>query len=357
MKALATASRPATRAWQEEYEHPPGGCEDCEKSGDGLAVSEDEYWRTYYNHPDFSYEWNKGYLEEKPVSDVKGSRLYRWFCKIMECFFSAHPVGEIINLDIGFRLALPGQISIRKPDMAVVLDSNPVAAGPDDGTYSGTYDICVESLSHSSMREILRDTAQKRREYEAVGVGEYYILDARGTETAFLRRNRAGRYVDIVPAGDVIRSALLPEFRFRISDLYRQPSLREMAEDDVYRAYVLPFYQEARAQADRERQRSRVLDLELIFERQRAEAEKQNAEREKQRAEAEKQNAEREKKRAEAEKQNAEREKKRAEAEKQNAEREKQRSRVLDLKLASERQRAERLAAKLRELGMSPENM
>ncbi|MCP4109136.1 MAG: hypothetical protein GY749_27005, partial [Desulfobacteraceae bacterium] len=38
-------------------------------SEDGLAVSEDEYWEKYYEHPDFSYEWNNGYLEERPVSD------------------------------------------------------------------------------------------------------------------------------------------------------------------------------------------------------------------------------------------------------------------------------------------------
>jgi len=320
------------RAWQEEYEYPP----EEEKSEDGLAVSEADYWEKYYNHLDFKYEWNNGYLEEKPVSDVKGSRLYQWFSKILECFFSSYPVGEIINLDIGFRLALPNKTSIRKPDLAVILNSNAVTAAPDDATYSGIYDICIESLSHSSLKQILRDTSQKKKEYEGIGVKEYYILDARGKETAFFRQNRVGKYVDIIPAGDVIRSDLLPEFRFRISDLYRQPSLEEMAEDDVYKGYVLPFYQEAKSLA---------------------EAEKQNAERERLRAEAEKQNAERERLRAEAEKQNAERERLRAEAEKQNAERERQRNRILDLELASERHKAERLATKLRALGISPEDI
>lgn len=304
MSVQAAVSRPS-ETWPEECEHFPG---ENGKSEDGLAVSEADYWKKYYNHPDFSYEWNNGYLEEKPVSDFKGSRMYRWFCGILECFFSAHPVGEIVTLDIGFRLALPGQISIRKPDLAVVLNRNAVPIAPDDATYSGTYDICIESLSHSSVREILRDTSQKRREYEAIGVGEYYILDARGTETAFLCRNRAGRYADIIPVDGVICSALLPDFRFRVSDLYRQPSLEEMAEDDVYRGYVLPFYQEMRARAEQERRRSKVLDLELAFERQRAEAERQRADTERQKAEA-------------------------------------------------ERQKAGRLVAKLRELGISPEDI
>ena len=332
MKAMAATSR-QEEAWQEEHEHPP---EQDERSEDGLAVSEAGYWEKYYSHPDFSYEWNNGYLEEKPVSDVKGSRVYQWFCEILRCFFSSHPVGEVINLDIGFRLALPGSTSIRKPDIAVVLDSNAVAVGPDDATYSGTYDICVECLSHSSPKEILRDTSQKRKEYEGIGVGEYYILDARGEETAFLRRNRAGSYTDIVPVGDVIRSALMPEFRFRVSDLYRQPSLREMAEDDIYKGYVLPFHQKVKARAEWERRRNSVLDSELTFERERGKVLDLELVSER----------------------------KKADGERQNAEREKQRSKVLDLELASERtraeaerQKAERLAAKLRELGISPEDI
>ena len=44
----------------------------------------------------------------------------------------------------------------------MVLDGNAVEIGPDDATYSDTYDICAESLSHSTLREILRDTARKR---------------------------------------------------------------------------------------------------------------------------------------------------------------------------------------------------
>ncbi len=73
---------------------------------DGLAVSEEEYWEKYYNDPDFSYEWNNGVLEVKPMSDIKGSQIYRWFLSILECYFSTYPVGIIVNLEIGFRLAL-----------------------------------------------------------------------------------------------------------------------------------------------------------------------------------------------------------------------------------------------------------
>ena len=31
----------------------------------GKRVSEETYWKEYYEHPDFNYEWNNGFLEEK----------------------------------------------------------------------------------------------------------------------------------------------------------------------------------------------------------------------------------------------------------------------------------------------------
>ena len=61
-----------------------------------------------------------------------------------------------------------------------------------------------------------------------------------------------GNYVSIAPVdGDVIRSTVLPGFQLRISDLYRQPTLVELAEDEIYRAFVLPEYQAQKARADR----------------------------------------------------------------------------------------------------------
>jgi len=130
---------------------------------DGLAVSEEEYWEKYYHDPDFVYEWNNGCLEVKPVSDQKGSETYQWFCDILRCYFRTYLAGRIVNLNIGFRMVIPGKTSVRRPDLGVVLKGNPVAINDDDCTYQGIFDLCVESLSHSSLKEITRDTVRKKR--------------------------------------------------------------------------------------------------------------------------------------------------------------------------------------------------
>ena len=249
---------------------------------DGLAVSEEEYWDRYYNYCegncDRSYEWNNGYLEERPVGDFQSSVMYRWFLHLLECYFSTYPAGIIANIEIGFRLALPHGTVIRKPDLGVVLHGNPVAAKPLDRNFKGIYDLCVESLSYSTREDIVRDTVQKKTEYARAGVKEYHILDARGMETAFYRLNARGTYSKIKPGKDgVLRSQVLPGFQFRISDLYTQPALEKLSEDPVYQDYVLPFYQKARHEAESQRLRAEQEKLRAEEERVRAEAEKHRA--------------------------------------------------------------------------------
>jgi len=204
------------RAYSEKQNESPFA--ENELSKDGLAVSEAEYWEIYYHDPDFTYEWNDGYLEEKPMSDLDGSETYQWFLEILRCWFKKYPVGRISNLDIGFHLALPHKTSIRKPDLSVVLDSNPVTIEGKDCTYAGIFDLCVESLSHSNLKEIKRDTVDKKKEYEGAGVREYYILDARKSHTAFYALDKNGKYKKnrCKRDSEVHRSSRLPvsDFRF-----------------------------------------------------------------------------------------------------------------------------------------------
>jgi len=86
-----------------------------------------------------------------------------------------------------------------------------------------------------------------------------------------------------------------------------------------------------------------------------AEAERQRAEAERQRAEAERQRAEEEQRRAEAERARAEEEQRRAEAERARAEEAQRRAEEARQRAEAERARAERLAARLRALGIDPD--
>ena len=218
-----------------------------ELSENGLYVSEDEYWEKYYAHPDFNYEWNNGFLEEKPVSDLDGSQMYQWFFMLLKSFLETKPIAIMMNLEMGFRLSMPSAITIRKPDLAVILNTNTTPIKGKDCTFKGVCDICIEALSHQDRNAVVRDTVLKKSEYEIIGVREYYILDAWQEKTAFYRRNKRGNYEKIRPLRkDIIRSEVLPGFQFRFSDLYKQPSLLSMTEDIVYQDFLMPYYQQER---------------------------------------------------------------------------------------------------------------
>ena len=113
-----------------------------------------------------------------------------------------------------------------------------------------TFDICVESVSDSSKKEVERDTITKMLEYAEAGVREYYILDERKKETQFYYLSPGNVYLPMPRVRGVVHSAVLPGFQLRVSDLYRQPTPPEMINDPIYRGFVSPYLREERLRAE-----------------------------------------------------------------------------------------------------------
>jgi len=300
----------------------------------GRYVTKEEYWATYYEHPDASYEWNGGYLEAKPMPNPLQYKLFLWFVSLLKEYNEVFNNGLLMGLETGFSLTvpnlkLPGKLkeTVRKPDVAFVRYDNPVPWGLDERSYSGICDLCVEVISDSHPTEIERDTQIKLVEYEFAGVQEYYILDEEHRYTKFYQRNRAGRYVEIPPdRNGVIRSATLPGFQFRQRDLRTKPPLETLAQDVTYQGYVLLAYQAAQARAAAAQEQATAAQEQAAAAQEQAAAAQEQAAAERRRAHLEQQRAEAEQQRAEAEQQRAEAEQQRAEVEQQRAEAERQRA-------------------------------
>lgn len=220
-------------------------------------ISEAEYWEKYYDSPDVVYEWNNGYLEEKAVSDVLTILTYKWFFELLEHYLRTNPIAQSVLLEMGFRLTLKEKHEVRRPDMGVVLNDNPIPLSPHDKSYRGTFDLCIEALSDSTIEIMERDTVTKKEEYAQGGVKEYYILDGRRERTQLYRLNAQGVYISIKPAtGNIIKSKVLPGFQFRFDDLFTKPSPDEMITDKVYQGFFLPGYNEEK-QARKAEKRAR----------------------------------------------------------------------------------------------------
>jgi hypothetical protein len=217
-------------------------------------ISETEYWKQYYDHPEKVYEWHNGYLQEKMMSEQITYLTYLWHLELVNFYLKTHPIAELAGLEMGFRLVLPDEVDIRKPDLGIVLKSNPVPLLPHESSYQGTFDMCIEALSQSNADMIKRDTVTKKAEYALAGVKEYFILDGNQRYSEFYRLSTNGLYVPIKPLkGGIIKSKVLPGFQFRIDDLYQKPSPDEMVNDKVYKDFVLPGYSEALEKSEQEK--------------------------------------------------------------------------------------------------------
>lgn len=246
---------------------------------DGMAVSEEAYWAHYYEESDISYEWNNGVLEEKPLSDYRRVTMYGWFLMLLRAYLETNPIAKLLFLEVGFRLALPDKTTIRKPDISVIRNDNPVTLHDKDMSYKGICDLCVESLSVSTKKEIQRDTVVKKGEYAGAGVQEYYILDP-DDRTAFYQRNASGVYEPLeADAEGILCSQVLPGFQFRVADLFSMPTLEELADDPVYSSFVLLQYQSVKQRAEIAEERAETAEERAQQAEERALAEKTRADR------------------------------------------------------------------------------
>ncbi len=299
--AKTDLSEPASSSMQAEPLASPGVSINPFAPDEGRYVTLEEYWSRWYGNPyrdiDVSYEWNNGRLEAKPPHNAPQLDLCNWFLQLLLRYIRTYPIAKLINLETGFVLTMedPAEPSgqrqaVRKPDIGMILTSNPVTwGGADQRHFDGVYDLVVEAVSDATPAEVLRDTEEKRRDYALAGVKEYYILDPSGEHMGFYRLIAGGRYEEIQPdAEGVIGSEVLPGLQFRLEEMERQPALEELALNDVYSGYVIPKFQIAVTKSEAEAQRA---DAEAAARQAEAAAARQAAEQrteeEKQRADAE----------------------------------------------------------------------
>ena len=226
------------------------------QSKNGKHVSERTYWEEYYEDPDFKYEFNNGILEEKEMPTSLIDLISQWLENLLYYYLKHNSIARTVRNELGFKLILNNKTSIRKPDYAVILNSNPDQLKDEDRSYKGIYDMCFEYLSETKNEYIKRDTVDKKKEYSAVKVKEYYIIAKNKKNSVFYRLVKKKNnyiYTDIQPQNGIISSLVLPGFQFRIDDLYKRPNIEELYKDEVYKSFVKVDYQIQCAKTELER--------------------------------------------------------------------------------------------------------
>ena len=162
------------------------------------------------------YELGRGVIVVSDVPNPPHLRQVNAIRRQFAAYDLAHP-GRIDTLASGgeCKILVADQESERHPDLAVYMIPAPLDSSEVWQTWIP--EIVIEVVSTDSAQ---RDYEEKRAEYLAFGVREYWIIDAQRQEMTALRR-RAGRWQsNTVPPGGTYRTPLLPGLELNLAPVF-----------------------------------------------------------------------------------------------------------------------------------------
>jgi Uma2 family endonuclease len=181
---------------------------------DGRPMSLDDFEYAVVQ-PGYHYELSRGVIT---VSDVPGRAHFLQVHAIRRLFFAyctAHP-GRIFYIGGSgeCKLLIPEYQSERHPDIAVYLTPAP----PEDQPWADWIpEVVIEVVSPSSED---RDYGDKREEYLALSIKEYWVFDREREEMLVLRR-WGKRVIDrVVRPEETYRTRLLPGFGIKPQTIF-----------------------------------------------------------------------------------------------------------------------------------------
>jgi Uma2 family endonuclease len=166
--------------------------------------------------PGYRYELARGVLEATEVPDDPHGQVVWNIQRLIYEYTKQHP--GMIRRSGGageFRLWLPGMISGRNPDVAIVLQGT----APDHRGRRPP-SIVFEVVSEGGEA---RDYLTKREEYLAFGLREYWIVDPRDRKVTVLVRSGDVWREEVFTQDRSARSAALPGFSAHVAELWAEP--------------------------------------------------------------------------------------------------------------------------------------
>jgi len=162
-------------------------------------------------------EWVDGEVIVASPASQRHQQIVKFLARLLDTYVSSRKLGELLFAPFQVKLGpdLPG----REPDLLFVAREH--ADRLKETHLDGPADLIVEIVSPES-RE--RDRGAKFYEYEAAGVGEYWLIDSQRRQAEFHQLGGDGFYHLIPPdAEGVYRSVVLPGFWLRVDWLWQDP--------------------------------------------------------------------------------------------------------------------------------------
>jgi Uma2 family endonuclease len=151
--------------------------------------------------------------------NLSANKLNAWLLRLIGDYVEEKGLGEVYLSRAAFRL---GEQNSPEPDIAFVRKER--LGLEQTGYFNGPPDLAVEIVSPES---VTRDYEEKRGQYQAAGVAEYWIIDEEERKVLLLRLGRDRRYREVKARKGELRSRALPGFWLRPEWLWQSPRPRK----------------------------------------------------------------------------------------------------------------------------------
>ncbi|TDA67877.1 MAG: Uma2 family endonuclease [Clostridia bacterium] len=162
-------------------------------------------------------EWVDGEVIILSPASLRHQMIKKLLVTVMDVFVQEYRLGLVV--DAPFLVRLPERLRRgREPDIIFVrAEKQHLFREP---YFDGAPDLVVEIVSPESAA---RDRQEKFHEYEAAGVGEYWLLDPDRQEACFYHLDAGGRYREIAVENGIYRSQAIPGFWLKVRWLWQDP--------------------------------------------------------------------------------------------------------------------------------------
>jgi len=162
-------------------------------------------------------EWVDGEVVMVSPAATKHQLIAGLLFQIMNIYAETRNLGQVLSAP--FLMRLPDVPSGREPDLLFVAHAHQDRLKE---TYlDGPADLVVEVVSPESKA---RDRGEKFYEYEAAGIGEYWLIDPDRQQAEIYRLDADGRYRLLTADTEgVYRSEVIPGFWLKVEWLWQEP--------------------------------------------------------------------------------------------------------------------------------------
>ena len=203
---VSTAGEPMSELPDDEIQNltiPPG-------------MSENEFVAWVTALPAGHVEWVDGEVITLAPMSTRHARIFNWLHTLLSMYVSERRLGEVFGTEYTVRLSVQDRISRRMPDLMFIRADRLHLVRKNH--FDGAPDLAIEIVSPESQQ---RDWIDKRNEYAAAGVEEYWIIDPLTERFEAFQRGTEGKHVSLGQnSAGPFQSPVVPGFQVQIEWLW-----------------------------------------------------------------------------------------------------------------------------------------